>query len=90
MQELGNRKSLAALSADSLIVAETALPDESRPHPRKQEPVWIAALAQVRPLLIGRERSRPGKTAHNKTAAIHHRLERRRHDVDGKHLPAAQ
>src|SRR6476620_7745252 len=84
--------SILALSADGLIMAEPALPHESRPRPREQEPASLHRhrLHELRPLQPAEKDRYRTKQLIVKRQPFHHGLDCGWHDVDRKHLAAEE
>src|SRR6478672_12404392 len=81
-----------ALSADSLVMAEPALPHEARPHPRQQEPASLDGerLHEIGAFQPAKKDGDRAKQLIIKRQPLHYGLNRSRHDVDGKHLTAQE
>src|SRR5438132_2609509 len=83
---------LCHLTADSLVMAETAFPHGARGSPRKQEPSCLncECLHELGTVESPEKDGDGTKQLIIKRQPFHHRLHRVWHDVDGKHLAAEE
>src|SRR6266536_3418021 len=91
--EFGNLKTNSKrLSADGLVMAETAFPHVVRPGPREEQPTSLdrQRLDKFSPFQSAEKDRNRAKQLVIKRQPFHHRLHGGWHDVDRKHLAAEE
>src|SRR4029453_3822422 len=88
----GSARDTRVLSADGLVMPEAAFPHVVCPSPREQQPSRLdrQRLHEVSPFQSAEKNRDWTKQFVVERQPFHHGLDRRWHDVDGKHLPAEE
>src|SRR5262245_61560917 len=88
MLQSENRKSSPRLSANSLVMAEAALPHKPRPHPREQQPAGLdrQPLCKFNPFKSAEKDGDRKKQLVIERQPSHHGVDCGGHNVDRKHL----